>query len=271
MRITFEEIGGRGSGKPYDTQELIAVVLARTLRNGEMVGTGAGSAVARAACRVAQLLQAPALNFVAGGSGAINPFLEPLVPSSCDYANLDCEAVLPLADLITSIAAGRLDTFLIGGLEVDQFGNVNLSVLGDPARPKLRGPGGAALPILTSVERTIIFMTDHSPRSFVPKVSFITAPGFLTGGEAWRKARAEGRIQGHGPHLVVSPLGVFDFEEESKRMRLVSLHPGVTVEAVKAATGFELVGPDEVPITPPPTQIELATLRELDQQRILRV
>ena len=270
MRITIEEIRGRSSGRPYEIQELMAAVMSRALKDGEIAGTGAGSAVARAACRLAQLQHAPNLSYVAGGSGAFNPFSEPLPPSSCDYSNLLCEAVIPLPDLIMTVANGKLDVFFCGGLQVDKHGNLNLSLIGDPAKPILRGPGSAALPFLSAARRTIIFMTDHSHRSFVEKVSFVTAPGFLDGGESWRKAKAEGKILGGGPALVVSPLAVLDFEEESKAMRLVSVHPEVTVEQVQAATGFALVIPPEVPTTVPPTPTELRLLRELDQQHILR-
>ncbi len=271
MRVTFEEIGGRGD-QSYTTLELLAVLMSRQLSNNETAGTGAGSAVARAACRLAQLTHAPALSFVAGGSGAVNPYLEPLAASSCDYTNLDCEAVLPMADLISSVAGGKVDTFFYGGLQVDQFGNVNLSVLGDnPARPKLRGPGAAALPLFSTIKRGIIFMSDHSPRSFVKKVDFRTAPGFLEGGESWRQAQADGLASGNGPVLVISNLAVLDFEEQSKTMRLVSIHPKITLEQIKAATGFELIIPENVPSTTPPSPEELRILREIDQEKLLKV
>src|SRR4051794_29476030 len=111
MRISFEEIRGRSSGRPYETQELMAAVMSRALKDGEIAGTGAGSAVARAACRLAQLQHAPNLSYVAGGSGAFNPFSEPLPASSCDYSNLLCETVIPLPDLIMTVANGKLDVF----------------------------------------------------------------------------------------------------------------------------------------------------------------
>lgn len=270
MQITFETIEERPR-RGYFTPELMACVMARQLKDGEMAGTGAGSAVARAACRLAQLTHAPNLNYVAGGSGAVNPLLEPLVASSCDYENFVCESVLGMAELIASIPKGGSDIFFCGGLEVDKFGNLNLSVLGDYNKPKLRGPGSAALPLLASAKRVVIFMTDHSPRSFVEKVAFRTAPGFLEGGESWCEAKAQGLIKGNGPSMVVSPLAVLDFEEESKTMRLVSVHPGVTVAQVVAATGFPLVIPEQVPTTTPPTEAELAILRNFDEDGLLRV
>ncbi len=269
MNITFEVISDSRNNKPAPL-EFMACVLSRQLKDGEMAGTGAGSAVARAACRLAQLTHAPNLNYVAGGSGAVNPYLEPLVQSSCDYTNLICESTLAMGEVIGPFAAGKADVFFYGGMQVDRFGNVNLSVIGDFDKPKVRGPGSAALPLLANARRAIIFMTDHSPRTFVEKVAFRTAPGFLDGGDSWRKAKAEGLVKGDGPALVVSTLAVMDFEEDSKAMRLVSVHPGVTVDQVKAATGFELSIPAEVPVTKAPTGQELEILRSLDQDGILR-
>ncbi len=271
MRISFEEIGGRGSGKPFESQELMAVVIALALRDKETVTTGAGSALARAACRLAQLNHAPNLNFISGASGAVNSFLEPLAASSADYANLDCEAVIPVVDFVSGLARGRVDVFIYGGMQIDQYGNSNLSLIGDPEHPSVRGPGSAALPLATQAGRSIIFATEHNSRTFVPRVSFVTAPGFLEGGDSWHKAKEAGLIRGNGPSLVVTNLAVMDFEETSKKMRLVSLHPGVTLEHLQAATGFELLLPTEIPLTQPPDPAELRTLRELDEARLLRI
>ena len=99
---------------------------------------------------------------------------------------------------------------------------------------------------------------------------FRTAPGFLDGGDSWRKAKEEGLAPGGGPALVISNLAVMDFEEESKAMRLVSVHPNVTVEQVKAATGFELIIPHSIPITAPPDAEEIRLLREIDDAGLLR-
>jgi glutaconate CoA-transferase, subunit B len=265
MRIEIEEIGGRGGNRPYYPQELMAVVMARALKDGEMVGTGAGSAATRAACRLAQLTHAPNLNFISGGIGAINPYLEPLVPSSSDYANLLCQSVIAISDFVNGFAAGRLDAFFYSGLQVDQYGNVNLNRIGE-----MYGPGAAALPLVAAVKRPMIFMNEHSPRTFVPKVSFITAPGYLDGGEQWDKARTEGKITGGGPALVVSSLAVLDFAPDSHRMRLVSIHPGVTLEQVRENTGFELIVPENVPETVAPTPAEMNILRQIDEGRVLR-
>jgi glutaconate CoA-transferase subunit B len=250
----------------------MAAVMAHHLKDGEFAGTGAGSAVARAACRLAQLTHAPNLTYLAGGSGAINPELDPLVASSCDFANYICEAVITLDEVILSLGREVVDVFFCGALQVDQFGNANLSLVGnDYTKPLLRGPGAVALPLLANLGRTVVFLNDHNPRALVEKVSFRTLPGYLEGGDSWRKAKADGLLKGEGISLVITNLAIMDFEEEAKRMRLVSVHPGVTVEQVKAATGFELIIPQNVPTTTPPTETEVQILRRLDQTGLLRV
>ena len=159
----------------------------------------------------------------------------------------------------------RPDVFFVGGIEVDRVGNVNLTgVPGEAGTWKVRGPGPVALPTMSTFCRGYyILMGRHEPRIFVERVSHITALGD-------RKRRAELGFPGGGPRLLLSPLGVFDFDEEGS-MRLRSLHEGVTVDKVRQATGFELVVPGEVPTTPPPTAAELDLLRNVvDREGILR-
>jgi glutaconate CoA-transferase subunit B len=268
-QISLENIND--GGHSYSLQELIATTLAHHLQDGEIVATGAASALARAACRLAQLTHAPNLSYVAGGSGAINPELSPLVASSGDYTNLICESVLPLSELVGRLAQSRLDVFIASGLQIDKFGNVNLSLVpsADPAKPILRGPGGALLPMFANAGRIIYFFLDHSPRTFVEKVSFRTAPGFLEGAASWQQAKAAGLYPGNGPALVVSALGVMDFEPESKAMRLLAVHPGVTLDQIKRATGFELLIPPRGAYTTVPSEAELQILRDLDENKIL--
>lgn len=266
-RITFETVSSNG---PYTSQELMATAISRRLKDGETVGTGAASALARAACRLAQLTHAPSLAYVAGGSGAVNSELAPLVASSGDYTNLICEAVIPMGDFIGGLTKGRVDVFIASGLQIDKFGNVNLSLIGDPAKPQLRGPGGALLPMFASAKHIIYFFPDHSPRTFVEKVSFRTAPGFLEGVESWNQAKQAGSIKGEGPLWVVTNLAVMDFDPDTKAMRLISLHPGVSLEQAIAATGFQLVIPPRGAVTAAPTTQELEILHELDEQGLLR-
>lgn len=257
----------------YTTAELMACVMARALADGEVAVMGAVSQIPMLACRLAQETHAPNLEFIVGGSGAVSP-LGPLVPSSCDFRQLEARAALPLPDVILLEGRGdRLDVFFAGGLQIDRYGNCNLVCVGEWAAPRLRGPGTVGLPFLPRAGRTIIYTTAHTPRTFVEKVDFNSGPGFLDGPASWAAAG----VPGKGPALVVTSLGVMDFHPESKLMRLRSLLPGVTLEQVQQNTGFVLLLPEElpgseagVPVTPEPAAEELAILRQLDPEGIAR-
>src|SRR3990170_3899721 len=201
--------------------ELMAVVMARGFRDGEVVVMGAVPALPLAACWLARTMHAPALSYIVGGSGAVNPEPEALPASSCDPVLARAPSVLPLTEVVLLEGRGdALDVFCAGGLQIDAFGNCNLVCVGDPARPKLRGPGSVGLPFLPAVRRTVIYTLAHSPRTFVERVDFVSGAG-------------------DNAQLVVTPLATMDFDPETRRMRLASTHPGVTVEQVREATGFE--------------------------------
>lgn len=235
----------------YSAAELMAVVLSRELRDGEVAVMGAVSAIPMAACRLAQLRHAPGLWFVAGGSGAVNPRLEPLVLSSCDEQLLRADAVLPLPDVVALEGRAAFDVFFAGGLQIDAFGNCNLAAVGDPGHPTLRGPGGVGLPFLPLAGRVLIYTESHSARTLVEHVDFVSGPGTNAA-------------------LTVTPLAVFDFTEREHRMRLRSLHPGVAVEHVLEATGFRPALPADLPETQEPSPEELALLRRIDSAGVLR-
>jgi glutaconate CoA-transferase subunit B len=159
----------------------------------------------------------------------------------------------------------RPDVFFVGGLQVDRVGNVNLvGIPGEAGGWRLRGPGAVALATMSTYCRGYyILMPRHDPSTFVERVSSITALGD-------RARRAELQFPGGGPRLLLSPLGVFDFGEDGS-MRVRTLHDGVSVEQVVEATGFELVIPDRVPRTMPPTAEELELLRSrVDRDGLLR-
>jgi len=232
--------------------ELVAVTMARALRDGEVVVMGAVPTIPLAACRLAQTLHAPTLSYIVGGSGTVNPTPAALPTQSCDPKLEGGPCTLPLPDVVLLEGRGDvLDVFCAGGLQIDAHGNCNLVCVGERERPKLRGPGSVGLPFLPAVGRTIIYTLAHNPRTFVERVDFVSGAG----------DRAE---------LVVTTLGTMDFDPESRRMRLASTHPGVRVDDVVAATGFQLLLPSSVPETPPPTREELAELRRLDPGGSLR-
>ena len=245
----------------------MAVVLSTHLRDDDVAIMGTASAVPQVACRLAQLTSAPGLWFVAGGTCSVNPRLAPVVPSCCDFDLLRADAVLPLGDVV--LMEGRGDVFTVffaGGLQIDVHGNCNLVAVGEWTHPSLRGPGTVGLPFLSRVGRTLIYSMSHNRRTFVERVDFLGGPGFLGGPKEWSAAG----LPGGGPALVVTPLCTMDFDPTSLRMRVASLHPGVALDDVRDATGFDLVVPDSVPVTTPPTAFELATVRRLDPLGVLK-
>jgi glutaconate CoA-transferase subunit B len=148
--------------------------------------------------------------------------------------------------------SGRLDLFFVSAAQIDQYGNINLNVIGDPTQPKVRLPGGAGTPMLWAmVRRVIVFKTDHTPRAFVPHVDFITCPGSPPPG-----IRPRG-----GLDKIVTPLAVLHLDRDRRQLALESVTPGHTIAEVQAHTGFALLLPDHVPETPAPTAEELTTLR----------
>lgn len=249
----------------FSSSELMTVTMMRELKDGELAIMGAVSMLPMCACRASQITHAPNLWYIAGGSGSVSPRQEPLVYSSCDYALLRSDGAINLLDVI-AVEGYRIDVFFAGGLQIDKYGNCNLVCVGDYKKPKLRGPGSVGLPFLSRAKRTIIYTMSHNARTLVEKVDFNSGPGFLSGPEAWK---AQG-LPGQGPSLVVTPLCVMDFDPETKTMRLKSLNPGVALEQVVENTGFELVIPPDLPTTQPPTELELAAIRQVDRSGILR-
>jgi len=150
--------------------------------------------------------------------------------------------------------------FFIGGIQVDAHGNTNLIGVGqDYRRLRFRGPGSVGTPTLsTHVGRYYIVLNNHNPRLFVEKCDYISAYGWGSGGAGARRRMG---IPGGGPRYCITPLCIMDFAEDSKRMQLKSIHPGISVETVKQATGFELIIPHSIPATEAPTADELHVLR----------
>jgi glutaconate CoA-transferase subunit B len=252
--------------------EFAAVVLSRELRDGE-VGSpgGARSEIPLAAARLAQLSHAPNLALITSAVGfAINATGKrwgPLCHSTTDYRNIHAGAEAVLHFL--SIFRTRRDWFFAGGLQVDTYGNLNLTAIGDIRAPKLHGPGAAGLAFAGScATRYFIYIQEHSKRSIVDKVDYVTSMGYGAGpGDRERLG-----LRGGGPALVITPMALFDFCEGTRRMRLKSFHAPYTVEDVVANTGAAIIVPDDVRPTPPPTERELHLLRtQVDRDGVLGV
>ncbi len=258
-----------GENKNYTIPEFIAVVLARHLEDGWVAIVGTASYEAAAACRLAQLTHAPNLTWLFGGIGAVNPQMKPMPPSTADFRGMrGAEAVLGIDEIGDYELAGRIDLFFAGGIQIDRYGNLNLVCTGEYSHPEFRGPGSVGLPFLSRVKNIFTFTRAHNRRTFVERVDFVSGAGYLDGPGSRSRA---GLKEEQGPSLVVSNLAVMDFDPESKRMRLKSLHPGVRLETIVEKTGFQLVQSAHVSETPEPTEEELHLIREeIDTEGILR-
>jgi glutaconate CoA-transferase, subunit B len=247
----------------YTASELIAVMSARLLRDGQVVFAGVG--IPLLAATLAQRLHASGLTILFEG-GVIGAFIEPgqLPPSTNEQrcarrANM----VLGSTEVLLLLQRGYVDLGFMGGAQIDQYGNLNSSFIGDPQHPTTRLPGTGGGNDIASLTQMIVAMK-HEKRRFVDRVDFVTSPGFLAGGDS----RGEAGLVAGGMYRVVTDLGIFGFEERSKRMELQALHPGVTADQVQANTGFELLIAADLKATDPPTQNELAVLRHLDPDRL---
>jgi glutaconate CoA-transferase subunit B len=252
----------------YSTDELFAVLLARDLRpTDRSVQIGANMPMARAAAVMAGITRLPDLRVLVGlgvanlgGRGATAP---PVYPFLFDPRSQVGEALMVQEKAFDY--SRRPDVFFVGGLQIDRRGNINLfGIPGPDGGWKLRGPGGVALGSMsTSCDGYYVVMPRHDLRTFVDRVALITALGDRT-------ERERLRFPGGGVRFVLSPLGVFDFDDAGD-MRVRSLHEGVTMDAAREATGFDLAGPDSPPVTEAPTDEELQILRErVDPEGTLR-
>ncbi len=244
--------------------ELLAVMGSRQLRDDTTVFAGVGVPLLAAA--LAQQRHAPRLTMVIEG-GIIGPKIAPgrLPISTNEMRAGRLATMLPgITDTFLFAQRGLLDYGFMGGAQIDQYGNVNTSVLGaDYWHPKVRLPGTGGANDIASLCREVIILTAHERRRFVAKVDFVTSPGWLAGGDS----RARAGLRFGGVSTVVTTLGIFGFEPETRRMRVQALHPGVTLEHVRDHTGFPLDAAPDVTVTEPPTADELAVLRALDPDR----
>ena len=243
--------------------ELLAVISARLLRDGQVVFAGVG--IPLLAATLAQRLHAPGLTILFEG-GVIGAFIEPgkLPPSTNEQrCTRRANMVLGSTDVLLLLQRGYIDVGFMGGAQIDQHGNLNSSFIGDPQRPATRLPGTGGGNDIASLTQMIVAMK-HEKRRFVNRVDFVTSPGFLWGADSRREA---GLIAG-GMYRVVTDLGILGFEEHSKRMELQALHQGVTADQIQANTGFELLIAADLTVTDPPTENELAVLRHLDPERL---
>lgn len=255
------------NGQAYSKTELMICVAARLFRDGTttFIGTGIPMLAAMLASKTTAPNIVPVFEF--GGQGAI---MEQL-PTAVGGARTFHKALVAsgICDAMETAQRGFIDYGFLGGAQIDPYGNINSTVIGDFHHPKARLPGSGGGNDVGSFCWQTVSIMQHDKRRFVPKVDFITTPGFLTGPGA---REAAGLPPGSGPVYVVSTLALMDYDSGpggTCRMRLAAIHPGVTVQEVIENTGFELIIPAEVGVNPPPSAEELRLLREeIDPERL---
>jgi glutaconate CoA-transferase subunit B len=247
----------------FTTSELLAVMASRLMTNGHTVFAGIG--VPLLAATLAQRLFAPELTILFEG-GTIGPFIVPgeLPPSTNEQrCTRRSNMVLPITDVLLLLQRGYVDIGFMGGAQIDRFGNLNSSFIGDAENPKIRLPGTGGGNDISSLTNMIVAMK-HEKRRFVKDVDFVTSPGWLKGG----RSREEAGLPQGGMWRVVTDLAIMGFDDESREMQVLAMHHGVTREQVQDNTGFTLTFAEKVETTEPPRAEELAVLRELDPQAL---
>jgi glutaconate CoA-transferase subunit B len=237
--------------------ELMICCAARVLEDGRTVAVGTG--VPCAAAMLAQRTHAPRL-VVLFEAGGVAPQL-PTMPISVGDSRTFHRGLMAtsMADVMETCQRGMIDYTFLGGAQIDAYGNLNSTVIGDYARPKVRLPGSGGANDLASLCWRILVVTNHDRRRFVEKLDFVTTPGYLTGPGA---REAAGLPPGAGPYRVITDLAVLGYDDATKRMQVLSLHPGVDLQRVREATGFALGVREPLGTTAPPTEHELTILRE---------
>jgi glutaconate CoA-transferase subunit B len=231
---------------------------ARLLQDRSTVAVGTG--VPCAAAMLAQRTGAPNL-VICFEAGGVAPQL-PTMPISVGDSRTFYRAAMAtsMADVMETCQRGMIDYTFLGGGQIDAYGNLNSTMIGyEYCRPKVRFPGSGGANDLASFCWRVMVITNHDKRRFVEKLDFLTTPGYLTGSGA---REAAGLPPGTGPYRVITDLAVMGYQDQTKRMQVLSLHPGVSLDQVRGSTGFELAIREPLETTITPTEEELRILRE---------
>ena len=247
----------------YNPTELLICSAARLIEDGTTAFIGTG--IPMLAASLAQRMQAPNLIavFEFGGLGAILEDLPRAVGERRTFHR--ALSATGICEVVEAAQRGFIEYGFLGGAQIDPFGNLNSTTIGDHDHPKVRLPGsGGANDVGSQCWRTIAIMR-HGIQRFVEKVDFVTTPGYLTGPGA---REAAGLPPDTGPYRVVSNLAILGFDATTKRMQLLATQPGVDVDQVVAETGFELGLAGRIESNPPPSAEELRILRDqVDRDR----
>lgn len=242
----------------YSSTEMMTVAAARSLRDGQVCFVGIG--LPSAACNLARATHAPHLVLVyeSGCIGA-KPTRLPLSIGDGELADT-ADAVVPVPEIFSYwLQAGRIDVGFLGAAQIDRRANLNSTVIGNYDHPSVRLPGAGGAPEIAAAAGSVLVILPHHRRSFVERLDFRTSVGFGDGpGD-----RACLGLPGRGPTRVITDLGILEPDPETAELVLTTVHSGVSVDHVRAATGWDLLVAAELAVTEPPTPEELSALRAL--------
>jgi glutaconate CoA-transferase subunit B len=248
----------------YKPAELLICTASRLMNDNTTAFIGTG--IPMLAASLAQRMHAPNLVaiFEFGGTGAIFEELPLAVGGQSTFHR--AIAAAGICDVMETAQRGFIEYGFLGGAQIDPYGNLNSTVIGEFERPKVRLPGsGGGNDVGSHCWQTIAIMR-HDKRRFVEKLDFLTTPGYLNGPGS---REAAGLPPGTGPYRVVSNLAILGYHPQSKRMMLLATQPGVSVEEIIDNTGFDLVIAEQVESNHPPTSEELQILRqEVDKDHL---
>jgi len=242
----------------YTSDEMMMVAAARALRNADVCLVGIG--MPSAACNLARLTHAPDITLIyESGTIGAKPYVLPLSigdPELCETALITVSVPEMFAYWLQG---GRITTGFLAAAQIDRFGNINTTVIGSYAAPKVRLPGGGGAPEIASCCGQVFVIALQTRRAFVPAVDFVTSFGFGTGADH----RTRLGLTTAGPSLVVTDLCLLRPDPKTKELVVTSVHPGVARETITERTGWPVRFAEQVAATSPPTNQELTVLRDL--------
>jgi glutaconate CoA-transferase subunit B len=244
----------------FTADEMMTVAAARALAGRQSCFVGIG--LPSTAANLARRLHAPELVLVyESGTIGARPRRLPLSIGDGELAET-ADAVVSVPEVFNYwLQPGRIDVGFLGAAQIDRFGNINTTVIGsDYRRPDVRLPGAGGAPEIAASCREVIVVVRHTHRTFVERVDFVTSVGYGDG----PGNRERLRLRGRGPVLVITNLGVLRPDRQTCELTLTEVHPGVSVSAVREATGWDLTVAPSVAVSDPPSDDELATLRALE-------
>jgi glutaconate CoA-transferase subunit B len=238
--------------------EMMTIAASRSLRDGQVCFVGIG--LPSQAANLARRLHAPDLVLIyESGTLGSRPAQLPLSIGDGILAT-SALTVISVPEVFNYwLQPGRIDVGFLSGAQLDRFGNINTTVIGEYDEPLVRLPGSGGAPEIAASCREVIIVMRHKARAFVDQVDFVTSVGHGTGPDD-RKVLG---LRGGGPSKVITDLGVLEPDPDTKELVLTALHPGISVEQVRAETGWELQVSVDMKITAPPSDAELSTLRAM--------